>query len=126
MNNPSPENAQFEPIGREWLVWGNKTNASGAREHEPGVYLCLQTAKAVRQYFFFEIGVHKYSLPFHVVDEILPAVELLPVPGSHYAMEGLLDVRGEIIPVVALRTLLNLEPRSISYTDHLIIPQSQF
>jgi chemotaxis signal transduction protein len=69
----------------------------------------------------FELGAHKYSLPFHVVDEILPAVELLPVPGSHYAMEGLLDVRGEIIPVLALSTLLNAAPRPISYTDHLII-----
>ncbi len=69
----------------------------------------------------FELGGHKYSLPFDVVDEILPAVELLPVPGSHSAMEGLLDVRGEIIPVLALSTLLNLDPRPISYTDHLIV-----
>lgn len=43
------------------------------------------------------------------------------MPGSHNAMEGLLDVRGEVIPVLALSTMLNLAPRPISYTDHLIV-----
>ena len=80
-----------------------------------------QTNQTNKTVLLFELGQHKYSLPFHVVDEILPAVELLPVPGSHYAMEGLLDVRGEIIPVLALSTLLNVAARPISYTDHLII-----
>lgn len=69
----------------------------------------------------FELEHQKYSLPFHVVDEILPAVQLLPVPGANHAMEGLLDVRGELIPVVALSTLLNVPSRPINYTDHLII-----
>lgn len=95
-----------------------KANKRSSSDSQPGGFTMSSNDKIV---LLFELGLQKYTLPFHVVDEILPAVELLPVPGSHSAMEGLLDVRGEILPVVALSALLNLESRPIRYTDHLIV-----
>lgn len=72
-------------------------------------------------FLLFDLGFQKYSLPFQVVDEILPAAELLPVPNAHTAMEGLIDVRGDLLPVFSLSSLLKLQRHPICYTDHLLI-----
>ena len=88
---------------------GVSNKCSNGLESQAGGFTMSSNNQISQTVLLFELGTLKYSLPFHVVDEILPAVELLPVPGSHYAMEGLIDIRGEIIPVLALSTLLNLE-----------------
>lgn len=69
----------------------------------------------------FELVRRKYAVPLLAVEEILPSVNLLPVPGASKVMEGLLDLRGRIIPVINLSMALNLESRPINYSDHLIV-----
>jgi len=69
----------------------------------------------------FELLDRKFSVPLNAVDEILPAVNLLSLPGSHKAMSGLLDVRGKIVPVLDLSKVLNIESRDMRYTDHLVV-----
>src|SRR5262249_26800380 len=50
-----------------------------------------------------------------------PAVELLPVFGSPLNVDGLLDVRGKILPVIDIGKLLRLTSRDLRYSDHLIV-----
>ena len=69
----------------------------------------------------FDVGAQFFSVPLDCVREILPAVELLPSPKTFVGMEGLLDLRGEIIPVVDLSQFLSVHSRPPRYTDHLIV-----
>lgn len=75
------------------------------------------------QALLFELCQRKFALPLNFVEEILPAVNLIPVPGtSRFA--GVIDVRGRVIPVLDLSDWLKLESRPIRYTDHLVIVSS--
>lgn len=52
------------------------------------------------QWVSFYLGDEIYACPIQLIQEIIPYQEPIPVPGSSQAVEGVLNVRGEIIPVV--------------------------
>ncbi|WP_197443597.1 chemotaxis protein CheW [Maioricimonas rarisocia] len=55
------------------------------------------------------------------VREVLRAVAISPLPGEHPELEGLVNVRGEAVPVLDLRTRFGLPRRPIALTDCLIV-----
>ena len=48
-------------------------------------------------------------------------VEISPLPGAPAIIEGIVNVRGTIVPVLDLRARLGLPPRAIDLAQHLII-----
>jgi purine-binding chemotaxis protein CheW len=58
---------------------------------------------------FFLNGRH-YGLPLRHVAEITPLRELNKLPHMPKAVEGILDLRGRVIPVVNLRVRMSLPP----------------
>lgn len=74
-----------------------------------------------RTVLLFELAGNNYSLPLNNIDEIVPAVELLPSPFAQQSVEGLLDLRGAIIPVLNLAEVLNVSSKPSSYLDHFIV-----
>lgn len=52
------------------------------------------------QWVSFYLGAELYACPIRSIQEIIPYQEPIPVPGASAAVEGVLNVRGEIIPVV--------------------------
>lgn len=69
----------------------------------------------------FEVaGVH-YALPVGSVEEILRAVAIVPLPQAPPVIEGLIDVRGSVVPVLDLRSRFRLPPRAVRPSDHLIL-----
>ena len=72
----------------------------------------------------FQVCSRLFLLPLAAVDEILPAVTLLPVPGAGKGVEGVIEVRGQIVPVLDLGVVLELGSTLLSYGDHLIVLQS--
>lgn len=52
------------------------------------------------QWVSFYLGVEIFACPIKSVQEIIPYQEPIPVPGASEGIEGVLNVRGEIIPVV--------------------------
>lgn len=69
----------------------------------------------------FSIDGRKYALDLHVVQRILLAVEYTPMPNSPEYILGAINVHGEIIPIVNMRTLLNIGNRDLALTDNLIL-----
>jgi chemotaxis signal transduction protein len=58
----------------------------------------------------FRLGAEYYGIHVSKVREILRPLELFPVPGMGKDIEGVINLRGEIIPVAKLHLLLGIEP----------------
>lgn len=60
----------------------------------------------------FGLGEALFALPVTLVQEILDARPVSPLPGAPPHLLGVIDVRGASVAVVDLRRLLNEAPRS--------------
>jgi|WetSurMetagenome_2_1015567.scaffolds.fasta_scaffold22792_3 chemotaxis signal transduction protein len=61
----------------------------------------------------FRLGAEYYGIHVSKVREILRPLELFPVPGMGKDIEGVINLRGEIIPVAKLHALLGIEPAAM-------------
>jgi len=65
----------------------------------------------VLQLVSFQIGLEEYAIDILCVQEIM--VEITRVPNAPHYVEGVLNLRGKVIPIINLRTRLGL-----SSTEH--------
>jgi purine-binding chemotaxis protein CheW len=73
--------------------------------------------QATRQYVIFRLGDEEYGLPIEQVSSIIRYEEATPVPHAPTAVEGVINLRGRVIPVVDLKRLLldtQFEPTTVS------------
>jgi purine-binding chemotaxis protein CheW len=64
-----------------------------------------------------EVGAESYVIDLKRVDEILPAQAPTPVPKAPAFLEGVVKLRGEIVPVVDVRKRLGVAPKAAGSTD---------
>ncbi|CUB59611.1 Chemotaxis protein CheV [Bacillus subtilis] len=57
----------------------------------------------------YTVGENLFSINVMKVREIINPFSVTTVPESHHAVEGVVQVRGEILPVINLATALNLK-----------------
>jgi purine-binding chemotaxis protein CheW len=74
-----------------------------------------------REILIFLLDQQRYALPSSLVQELARAVEIIAVPGTPREVEGAIDYRGKIVPVLDMRRYLELEPRAPLPTDYLVI-----
>ena len=72
------------------------------------------------QWLCFQIENEIYAHPVSQVREILDYLAPVPVPGAIDCVEGVLNVRGEIVTVVSSRYLLGLE-QDTQGSEHIIV-----
>jgi purine-binding chemotaxis protein CheW len=72
----------------------------------------------------FEVGGQRHGLPVADVQEILPVVTVTPVPEAPPLVEGIINLRGTVIPVLDTRRRLRLPARAAAYTDHLVVARA--
>jgi purine-binding chemotaxis protein CheW len=77
---------------------------------EPDVQLCV-----------LEIGSESYVIDLRRVEEILPLQTTTPVPRAPDFLEGVVKLRGEIVPVVDVRKRLGVAPRSAGSNDKRLL-----
>lgn len=68
----------------------------------------------------FTIGELHLAVPAPHVREVQRAVALLPLPGAPPVVEGVVDLRGEIVPVLDLRARLGVAPAPVRPSQFLI------
>lgn len=68
-----------------------------------------------------EVGDHRVGLRMERVVELQRMVAPTPVAGASAAIEGVIDVRGTVVPMVDLRTRLGLPRRPPRTSDHLVL-----
>lgn len=56
----------------------------------------------------FELGGESYGCRLNTIKEVVNFQTPVPVPGASHLVEGVLNLRGEIVPVVSATRLLDL------------------
>ena len=74
-----------------------------------------------RQYLSFHLAGQVYGVPLAQVAEITPFKELNQIPHMPKSVEGLLDLRGQVIPVISLRTRMGLESQGVGLSKNIIV-----
>lgn len=69
----------------------------------------------------FDLGGIRCALPATDVREVVRAVSILPLPNAPDVVEGVINVRGTLVPVLDLRRRLDLPPKPIAVSDHLVL-----
>ena len=69
----------------------------------------------------FTLDTHRFALPLAQVRETVRAVAITPLAGAPGVVEGVIDVRGTVTPVLDLRARFGLPPRPVSPDDHLVL-----
>src|SRR5690606_24583504 len=73
------------------------------------------------QILMFEVAGRRLAIPVDDVSEIVRAVAVTPLPGAPAVVEGIIDLRGTLIPVLDLRARLGLTRRPVSPGDHFVV-----
>ena len=76
------------------------------------------------QSFIFTINEQHYALPLSVVERVVWAVELLSVPKAPDILQGLINIKGEIIPVMNIRKILHLPERKMDINDRIVFSRT--
>lgn len=72
-------------------------------------------------FLLFTIEGRWYALLVHKVIRVLPAAELTPIHDAPPFIGGLINIAGEVLPVLDLRQLLGYPYREMELEDRLII-----
>jgi len=71
----------------------------------------------------FTLDSHRFALPLDRVREIVHAVEITPLAGAPGVVEGVVDVRGAVAPVLDVRARFRLPARPVRLSDHLVLAE---
>jgi purine-binding chemotaxis protein CheW len=69
----------------------------------------------------FEIWQARFGIPLANVREIVRAVSILRLPRGPPVVEGVINVRGSLVPALDIRARFGLPPKAVEPSDHLVI-----
>ncbi len=69
----------------------------------------------------FDLSGYRYALAARTVREVVRAVSIRPLPKAPAVVEGVINVRGTIVPVLDIRSRFRLPQKPLQHTDHLIV-----
>jgi purine-binding chemotaxis protein CheW len=72
----------------------------------------------------FSVDARRYAIPLQQVSEVVPAVNVHGLPGAPAIVEGVVNVRGEILPVLSLRARMGHAAREVQSTEYFILVQT--
>lgn len=69
----------------------------------------------------FRVSDVQFAVSSNYVREVVRAAKLSPVPRESHLVEGLLNLRGRIVPTVDVRRLFALPTTPLQHSDHFVI-----
>lgn len=72
-------------------------------------------------FVLFELAGWRYGIAAADVVELVRAVTIVPLPRAPAIVEGVIDLRHRLIPVLDIRARFNLPPQPLALDDRLII-----
>jgi purine-binding chemotaxis protein CheW len=76
-----------------------------------------------KEYLTFRLHDLQYGIEAVFVQEILPLPELTPIPESATDIIGILNLRGQIVPIIHLALLQNTPVKDCHLSDNVIVIQ---
>ncbi|MEW6614372.1 MAG: chemotaxis protein CheW [Thermodesulfobacteriota bacterium] len=78
----------------------------------------------LNQYVVFTLDEQRYALYLSDVERIVRIVEITPLPKEPEIVMGIINVGGQVVPVVSIRKRFRLSEREIDLSDRLIIART--
>lgn len=75
------------------------------------------------QYICFQVAGGSYAVPLTPVAQVLRCENLVPLPASPPFIAGLLNLGGEVVPVLDLRSLFGLDPAEPTRRSRVLIAE---
>jgi len=69
----------------------------------------------------FYLGAEEFAMEILKVQEIIRMVDLTRVPNSPAFVEGVINLRGKVIPVIGLRKRFGMEPKEHDKQTRIIV-----
>ena len=88
---------------------------------EPKKQDIASTSDVLLQLVTFSLLEEEFGLPILDVREIIRMTEITPVPNAPSFVEGVINLRGQIIPVVDLRKRFNLNATEADDDSRIIV-----
>ena len=73
----------------------------------------------------FTVDGQTYALPLAAAERVLRMVEVTPLPGAPGAVEGVINIQGDVVTVVSIRRRLGLAERPVGVADCLIVARAR-
>ena len=74
-----------------------------------------------KQYIVVQIGNEKYGIDIRYIDNIVRMQKITRVPKAQSYFKGVINLRGEIVPVMSIRKKMGLEDDVITDASRIII-----
>ena len=81
----------------------------------------IEIAGEGKQYIVVRLGTEQYGIDIKYVDNIVRNQRITRVPKAQHYFKGVINLRGEIIPVMSLRLKFGLEPDEYTNATRIII-----
>lgn len=79
------------------------------------------TMEEGKQYICVKLGDEQYGIDIQYIDNIVRMQKITRVPKAQHYFKGVINLRGEIVPVMSLRLKFDLEPDVYENATRIII-----
>ncbi len=76
------------------------------------------------QVVIFTLDEQRYALRLSSVERALSAVDITPLPKAPQIVLGIINIQGEIVPVVNMRARFGLPERGMGLSDQIILART--
>lgn len=76
------------------------------------------------QMLVFRLDEQRYAIALETVRRIIHAVEITPLPKAPDIVLGVIDIAGEVLPVLDVRRRFRLPTRKIQTADQFVLAQA--
>ena len=84
----------------------------------------VDTASEIRQLVIFKLAEGSFGLDIRFVREINRLMEVTPIPTAPAYVEGIMNLRGAVVPVVSLGLRFGLEKSETTKDSRIVIIES--
>lgn len=76
---------------------------------------------ASKQFVLFKLDAEEYAISIEEVNEITDMQDSSSIPESEKYVDGVINLRGEVIPVISLRRIFNLDDCSDDKEQKIVV-----
>ncbi|MHA0856925.1 chemotaxis protein CheW [Paenibacillus sp. CMAA1364] len=77
------------------------------------------------QYIEFTINEEQYAIRIQDIDEIIKVQDITQIPSVTSYVEGVINLRGRVVPVISLRKFFDLEDKEYTRRTRIIVINHQ-
>lgn len=80
-----------------------------------------ETNKALLQLVSFNIGDEEFGVNILLVQEIIRVINITHIPNSPFYVDGVINLRGKIIPIIDLRTRIGIARKEHDKSTRIVV-----